>query len=401
VTENEIKCPECGHNIPINEVLKHRLNQQVNSEVSKRLENEKSKLENELKEKFAVSKNEELKNLKEKLQLEAEKRQTAEKKELEFLKKQDELEDKIKGQDLIMARKLTEEKKILEEKIRKEEEEKQNFALAEMRKQLEDTKKALTDAQRKAQQGSMQTQGEVLELLLEEFLKQKFPHDNFKEVPKGISGADIIQHVYTPSGQLAGVIAWESKRTKAWTEDWVQKLKDDSQRIKANFSVLVTEILPKEVSHFGLYKGVWVCDFSSVFGLTVALRNQLISVYNLMSASEGREEKKDSLYNYFCSSVFTNHIQIIAETFMRMKTDLDKEKNAFSRIWAARETQITRLTENTAKLYGEIQGIIGQQLPGVEILELESIAEEETTTEAKPKKLKEKNEIQKDQIGLF
>lgn len=400
MSDNKIKCPKCGTEIPITEVLSHQLNEQVAEKVEKKLEAEKNLLIEELEKKHALEQSDVLKKLKEKLSFEEDKRQEAEKKELDFLKKQNELEDRLKRQDLEIARKISEERKIIEEKIRKEELEKQDFKNLELRKQLEDTKKALAEAQRKAQQGSMQTQGEVLEISLEEALTKRFPADIIAPVPKGISGADITHTVVDKSHNSVGVIAWESKHTQNWTEDWVQKLKDDSRNIKANICVLVSDILPKEISHFGIYKGIWVCDFGSVIGLTIALRNQLIAVHKSIAAQSGKEEKKDILYNYLTSQTFASRVESVVESFMSMKMSLEKEQNSIKKIWAEREMQISRLTDNTVKMFGDISGIAGLNMPTVEILELETAIEPEKARPEKPSNSAPKRS-DKDQFQLF
>lgn len=388
MSESDIKCPKCGHKILIDEVLKHRLNNQVNSEVAKRLELEKSKIEEELKNKYAAEESGELKIIKEKLKFEAEKRAEAQKRELDFIQKQNQLEDKLKNQEIEIARRLQEEKKLLEEKSHVDAEEKFKLIIAEKDKKLEDQKKLNDEMNRKLHQGSMQTQGEVLELALEELLAQKFPLDEIVPVPKGINGADIIQKVFTANQQTTGIIAWESKRTKSWTEEWVTKLKDDGAKIKANICVLVSEVLPKEIPNFGIYNGIWVCNFSSIVGLASALRNQLIYSHKIMISNQGKDEKKDVLYDYLTSHTFAERVRSSIETFMNMKKSLDIEKNAMTKLWASRETQIVRFEKNISSMFGEIEGIAGADLPSIGILELESAVDENIeNAKKKPKNI--------------
>jgi len=393
--DNDIKCPKCGEKIPIDDVLKHRLNEQVKSEVVRRLEAEKNKMAEDLSRKFAAEESKELKIYKEKLKFEAEKRAEAEKRELDFIRKQNDLEDKLKSQENIIARKLQEERKVIEEKIRREEEEKQTFALMELKKQLDDTKKSLAEAQRKAQQGSMQTQGEVLELTLENLLKKKFPNDLVEPVGKGISGADIIQKVIAANNEVAGIIAWESKQTKAWAEDWVTKLKDDGHRVKANLLVLVTNVLPKNIDRFGQYKGIWVADYASSMGLGAALRNNLLSVYSIALANQDSQDKAAVLYRHLTSQAFINRVQSISETYINMLAALEKEKNAMQNIWENRVKQIERLSSNTRHVFNEIGSIVGGQFSGLEVLEELG---QEKTLEKPAKKI---GDINQEQANLF
>lgn len=389
MAENDIECPKCGYKILIDEVLKHRLNNQVNNEVVKRLELEKQKIETELKNKYLGEQSDELKLAQEKLKFETEKRAEAQKRELEFIKNQNELEDKLKNQEVEIARRLHEEKKIIEERVQKESEEKQNSVVMELRKQLEDTKKSLTDAQRKAQQGSMQTQGEVMELALYEMLEKKFPGDIIEDVAKGINGADIIQKVVAANGEIAGVIAWESKQTKAWVEEWVSKLKDDGHKVKANIMVLATNVLPKGINHFGEYRGVWVVEHSSLVGLASALRSNLLSIYSVALANVNSQDKAQILYKHLTSQNFINQVQSVSETYIIMTVSLEKEKTAMQNIWNVRQKQIERLSSNTRQLFSEIGAIAGGQFAGIEILE-ELAAEniDDTDNDKTPKKLK-------------
>src|SRR5574343_2079679 len=79
------------------------------------------------------------------------------------------------------------------EKIRKLEEEKNEIKVKELLKQLEDQKKLTEEMKRKQKQGTMQMQGEVQELAIEEFLSANFPMDTIEEIKKGARGGDCIQ----------------------------------------------------------------------------------------------------------------------------------------------------------------------------------------------------------------
>jgi hypothetical protein len=397
---DKIKCPKCGTNIDVDQIMVQRIRENIENEARGKLEREYAdKLKDEI-EKAQAEKLAEQSSILDKMKAElvskTKKIDEFREQELKLHKEKSELEEAKKELEITTQRKLSESQKTIEEKVRRDEEEKNHLKLEEYRKQLDDTKKALGDAQRKAQQGSMQTQGEVMELALEELLKKYFPHDIIEPVPKGINGADIIQKVFTSSGAECGIIAWESKHTKAWTEEWVQKLKDDGQNIHASFLILVSEVLPKNIKNFGLYKGVWVCDFSSILGLTTALRHQLISVNKLISSQTNKDSKKDILYDYLCSPSFSSKIEVIVENFLSMKNNLEKEKIAMTKIWGSRETQINRMIENTAKMYGEIQGIAGSELQSIEMLELESAAGENEPSKVIKKKVENDN-----QAGLF
>lgn len=398
--KDNIKCPKCGTEITIDQAIVQRI---VNNQVKIQVEKDRFEIEEKLKKEFSEVQNKDMLVLKEKLAVAEKDKSDSIAKEIDFIKKEQELADKLKRQELIIAQKLKEERLLVEEKVRKEEIDKNQSIISEMRKQLDDTKKSLIEAQRKAQQGSMQTQGEVMELALEELLKQNFPSDEISPVAKGVKGADIMQTVKTSAGAECGTIVWESKQTKAWTEEWVQKLKDDGRNVKGNMLVLVSDVLPKSISSFGVYKGVWLTKYASVIGLTHALRNQLIAIFNVAQSQENKDDKKEIMYNYLTSPAFATKIESLVDNFVNMKTTLDREKLVISKSWSARELQINRMMDNTVKIYTDIQGVAGNSFPKIDILELESGLDDlEKVDDIQTKKPHSKNNLDsKNQENLF
>ncbi len=362
---NEIKCPKCGTEISVDDIYVQKI---INLKVQKSLDDQKAQLSIDLKNDLEKEQSVKTKELENKLLIEKNKREEAEKNELKLRQEKEKIDEEKKNWDLEKARQLENEKELITKKV----DEENRFKLLEKDKKIEDMQKSLEEARRKGSQGSMQTQGEVLELSIEEMLKSNFPLDKIEPVPKGINGADIIQIVYGPTGQPAGKIAWETKRTKNWTEEWVQKLKDDSRTIHADIAILISETLPKEIENFGLYKGVWVCNYSIIPGVAAAMRSQLINVSSAITAETGKDEKMEAIYSYLTSNAFSQKIQALVETFEMMKQDLDKEKRGIQKLWATREAQITRLATNTIDMYGGIKGRAGAALPTIEILELEN-----------------------------
>jgi hypothetical protein len=216
----------------------------------------------------------------------------------------------------------------------------------------------------------MQSQGEVLELDLEAMLRARFQTDIIEPVAKGVRGADIIQRVYTRTGQLCGSIAWESKRTKAWNDEWVVKLKDDQREMKADLAVIVTEVLPKGITAFGQVDGVWVTAVPLAGCVADTLRENLTQVSLARLSAVGKNEKMEAIYGYLSGPEFRQRVEGIVEAFRAMREDLESEKRAMMRIWAKREKQIERVTTNTTGMYGDMQGIIGSTLPEIKLLEL-------------------------------
>ncbi len=288
--------------------------------------------------------------------------------EIERLKRENnEAESRLKAEN---EKKLNEKLETERERIEKALHEKNELKFKQQEEQLEMLRNELKNAQRKAELSSQQLQGEVQELAIEEFLKQKFPLDSIEEIKKGQRGGDCIQVVHTREFQNCGKIYYESKRTKEFQKAWVEKLKSDMREIGADVGVIVSEALPKEMERMGLFEGVWVCSFEEFKGLSAVLREGVIQVGLAKKSQENKGDKMDLLYHYLTSSEFSMQVSAIIEGFEQLRADLESEKRAMARIWKSREKQIDKVFEGTINMYGSIKGIAGNAIGQVKALEL-------------------------------
>ncbi|WQZ61335.1 DUF2130 domain-containing protein [Helicobacter pylori] len=288
--------------------------------------------------------------------------------EIERLKRENnEAESRLKAEN---EKKLNEKLDLEREKIEKALHEKNELKFKQQEEQLEMLRNELKNAQRKAELSSQQFQGEVQELAIEEFLRQKFPLDSIEEIKKGQRGGDCIQVVHTREFQNCGKIYYESKRTKEFQKAWVEKLKSDMREIGADVGVIVSEALPKEMERMGLFEGVWVCSFEEFKGLSAVLREGVIQVSLAKKSQENKGDKVDLLYRYLTSSEFSMQVNAIIEGFEQLRADLESEKRAMARIWKSREKQIDKVFEGTINMYGSIKGIAGNAIGQVKALKL-------------------------------
>jgi hypothetical protein len=290
--------------------------------------------------------------------------------ELKLLKEKRDLETRTEQLDLEVARKVEEERQNIATDVAARKDEEFRLKEAEKEHKIGDLLKQIDELKRRAEQGSMQTQGEVQELELEKMLRGEFTHDTVTEVSKGVRGADCIHEVFTPGGQSCGKILWESKRTKNWNNAWVDKLKEDQREAKAEVAVIVSQALPEGLKHVGHLGGVWVCDFASAVGMAYILRAGLLQVAVARASVLGKGEKMEMLYEYLTGVEFRNAVQGVIEAFNQMREDLETERRAMERLWTKREKQATKAIVNLAHMYGGIQGIVGKTLPAIPTLEL-------------------------------
>jgi len=305
-----------------------------------------------------------------------EKLKEARKKELEFLQKEQALKTKEEELELSLQRQLIEEREKLKEQLSKEEAEKisikeQEYQLRmkEMEKQIEDQKKLVEEMRRKSEQGSMQLQGEVQELMLESLLQTTFPFDKIEEVGKGVRGADCIQTVRNQFGNEAGKIIYESKRTKDFANDWIEKLKTDMRNLGADVAIIVTQTLPKDMDRFGEKDGVYICTFNEVRSVALLLRNALLKIADAKKSQENKGDKMVMLYDYLIGSEFSEQWKAIREGFMTMKLSIQKERDAMEKLWKAREKQLEKVLLNAAHIKGSIEGIAGADAVNLNLLE--------------------------------
>src|SRR5690554_5951865 len=408
--ETQIKCPNCGTSIDVQDILSHQLEDEIKQKYQAQLAQEKKKFEaeydslNKAKEEFEEKKKkenelfqeriekqikEEKKLLEEKLrakineekadQIESFQKELNEKSEqikelnrtkaeIEKLKREkEEIKEAVEAE---AQKKLNETLLTEKEKIRKAEEERNELKFKELQKQLEDQKKLTEEMKRKQEQGSMQMQGEVQELAIEEWLASQFPLDTIEEIKKGARGGDCIQIVNTRTRQNCGKIYYESKRTKDFQPTWIEKFKNDIRDKGANIGVLVTEVMPSDMDRMGLKDGIWICNYDEFKGLCNVLRESIVQVNLAISTQENKGDKMHMLYDYLTSNQFRMQIEAIVEGFTSMKTALDSEKRAMQRIWKEREKQIDKVTANTIDMHASIKGIAGNAVGNIKSLEL-------------------------------
>ena len=354
--------------------------QQQQLAFDKKLQDEKKKLQQTLEEhirkNIGADYENSLKLLQEANKENEEKLKAARSKELEFLRMEQQLKTKEAELDIKMQQALQKEREALTEQIRKQETEKNQIRensltmeLKKLEKQLEDQKKLAEEMKRKAEQGSMQLQGEVQEMLLETILKEHFPFDQVLEVGKGIEGADCIQVVRNAGGKECGKIIYESKRTRGWSNNWIDKLKADMRTTGADMAILVTQTFPKDMERFGTREGIWICSYAEVASVSTVLRNAVMCVSDAKKSEENKGEKMQMLYAYISGTEFRQQIEAIAESFHFLQSSISKERLMMEKNWKEREKQLQKALINTVHFYGSMKGILGASVSEIPLLE--------------------------------
>jgi len=386
-----IKCPKCGNEFEPNESIREQIKKELNQKATEwqkrkdeeyqiKMEEERKRMQQHLEENIrrSISSDYEgqLRLLSQTNKDNEEKLKEARQQQLELFKKEQELKNREAELELSVQKKLQLERERLSVEIRKLEEQRiatieteYRLRMKEMEEKLEAQRKLAEEMRRKAEQGSMQLQGEVQELALQEMLQSTFPFDLVLEVGKGVRGADCIQIVRSNFGQECGKIIYESKRTNAFANEWIEKLKADMRSQGAEIAVLVTRVMPRDMDCFGIKDGVWICDFSEVKALASVLREGVIRVFNTVKSNENKGDKMHLLYGYFTSSEFAEQWKAIREGFLAMKLSIQRERDAMERLWKAREKQLEKVLLSAAHIRGSVEGIAGMDAVDLNLLE--------------------------------
>jgi len=386
-----VTCPKCQHNFEPTDAIREEVEKELRGkmtdwqkkkeeETTALLAEQKVTIENELAEKLkkevGTQYEQKIKAMQQNESAMSKQVKDFQEKELEFLKQVQVIQAKEAELELELQRKLVKERESLKAQIQKEEIERgslkdQEYQLKvkELEKQLDDQRKLAEEMKRKAEQGSMQMQGEVQELLLEELLKSSFPFDEIVEVGKGVRGADCIQVVRNNLGQEAGKIIYESKRTTAFAQEWIEKLKADMRSQGADIAIIVTQAFPKDMERFGEKEGVYICSYQEVKSVALLLRTALLKLFDAKKNQLNKGDKMSFLYDYLTSNEFNEQWKAIGEGFRQMRQSIQKERDAMEKLWKSREKQLEKVLLNAMHIKGSIEGIAGADSINMNLLE--------------------------------
>ena len=372
----EVKCPNCGHEFELNESLKNEVEKELRGKMidwqkkkEEEFEKQKLLLISDTIKKASEETASKVKSLEEEAKIKTQQLQTLQKKELDLLRDKNALEEKQKNLELEIEKRILENKKEIETKVLQRANEGFDLERKEFEIKQQQQDKLIDELKRKRDQGSMQLQGESQELLLEEILKENFPFDIIEEVGKGVEGADCIQLVRNNSGIVCGRIIYESKRTKAWSNGWIDKLKTDMRNSGSDVAILVTQVFPKDMEKFGEKDGVWLCNFSEVGSVAQLLRSGIIKIHEAQKGQENKGEKMHMLYDYLTGNEFRGQMEAIVEGFMAMKQSIMKERIQMEKLWKEREKQLEKVLLSTSGMYGSVKGIAGASVSDIPLLE--------------------------------
>ena len=390
---SNIICPFCQKEFQLNDAIKTQFEDEIKNHYQEKFELSKTEFENEIVQKYEIKYEklleEEQKKIRESANKKAKKEFLVElqekdeeiaeankkialfrKKEKQLLDKEKLLEETKHSMEIEHRENLIKETKKAYEKAQEQLNLEYDLKLKERDKIIDDLNKQMKEGQRKAEQGSMKLQGEVLELELEEILKDYYPNDDITPIAPGRKGGDIKQVVKLPSGKIAGIILWETKRTKSWQANWLQKLKEDQRNLKADLAVIASEVIPSDIKNFGIENGIWITEIKFALGLSIVLREMLINVAIVKTVNSGKENEAEMIFNYLTGTQFKQRVESILEAHVEMVNEIESEKRFMEKSWAKKEKQIEKSIRNISGMCGDLQGI-SANIPEIKLLEMQ------------------------------
>jgi len=402
-----VKCPHCGNKFNPEEAIGHDIREQVEKEFEAKWRENSRRIEEKVRQQELEKHTVQLRALEEDRKAKSTRVRELETAAVGMQQRENQIREREERAEMEMKKRLLEREKVIRAQIEKtamekaslemqekeqklirdremldvmmkkrvhEESEKardeERMKMAELQKKLDDQSRLINEMKRRSEQGSMQMQGEVQELAIENYLASTFSRDMIEEVSKGKRGGDCVHIVKNDYNHICGRILYESKRTKHFSHEWISKIKEDMRLQQADLGVIVTEALPEGMTRFAEIDGIWVCTFPEFKALSLLFRNNLVRIGEVLASQENKGEKMQMIYSYVTSNEFKQKLEAAFESYNEMQEDLIKEKTLFTSQWARREKRLLKAMENLVSLYGDVRGIAGGAVQEIRSLEM-------------------------------
>tara|TARA_B100001559_G_scaffold134230_1_gene112818 strand:+ start:118 stop:1407 length:1290 start_codon:yes stop_codon:yes gene_type:complete len=261
------------------------------------------------------------------------------------------------------------------------------------RLELEATRKNEIIERLQQQSKSGELEGEVLELAVENQLRNLHPRDNIKEVKRGNYGADIEQSVLTNTGSVAGKILWECKKHKKWQNSWLNTIRKNALEFNADTMVIVTTTMPKGMETFGKIDDVFICKYSEVSVVSQLLNHAVLKAHRDNQRGEHMMSIHERVSEYISGPEFAMVMRVVIKAYEDFEDDLRKEEQYMKTRWKSRRIYLSEVIDSITSLAGKLEYLgaghfevmqeIGSQVPPalpepviIEDIEIEEVEEE-------------------------
>lgn len=281
-----------------------------------------------------------------------------------------EMEEKEAAIHLKMETELTNRLSEMKSSVKLQIELETALKIKEKQNIIDSLKQKLQDATQRIEQGSMQMQGEMMELTVEEILRETNPTDIIEEVKKGVNGFDAKQ-VIMFNGSQVGSIGFEVKNTKSWSDGFIDKIKADNLSAKCDLLVIVTKTTPKEMDgqRFKLINSVWVTSIHHLADLSTLLRFGLLKVHQQKITQQNGDSKAHMLYAFLTSQECQSLFNSMMDGLKKIEELNDEEEKKLQALFKKRKKQLEQLMNHFISYYGTMKGISEDSIADVGMLE--------------------------------
>lgn len=334
----KFRCPHCKKEIELGEVAEKRAQSLAAQKeknfkdlADKRIKEADKKAQDQI-----IKERQKLESLKKK-EIEDNKKNAVQEAKKDFLKVQKEKDLKIKQLELDKKKDIQAAIESAEavSKAKNDEKLKQEKKQSEQEKnvlklKIERMQKDIEKAKERGNQGLTADQGSAQEITIGKLLREVFEDkdDEITAYEKGEPGADWLQKVKN-GGVEIGRILYESKKTKSFSKNWIDKLQQDMKETKADVGIIFTTAVPKEFNQKKafLQKGnIFICNYNfEKLRMLAELQRKFLEKYDLMNKNESKDNKKSAL-EFFSSPDFQNLMGLIQNNMFGLEDIVGKQK---------------------------------------------------------------------------
>lgn len=282
---------------------------------------ERSRLENSLKDQLRSLKEEKRKLQDDKRQMKAEMEKLM-KQKVNAAREEGRLKEKKRAERL---------SKMIEGKT--QELQKANAKIKELEEQL---KKGTTP----------QVEGLNLEEEIAKELQRTFPEDSIEHHGKN---GDILHRVNYKRKQI-GLILYECKKTAKFQNSYIDQTKNAVASRNATYGVLVTTASKKETAGFWVERDILVVHPYGAIFIAEVLRRSIIEVNSLKISHSEMEKRAKELMQYMKSDDFKNCVEDSIDRAEELRDSLVKEMKTHKRVWEDRFNHYKKIHHNVSCL---------------------------------------------------
>jgi hypothetical protein len=250
-----------------------------------------------------------------------------------------------------------------EKKIRAQLEGERSKHERSLQRTVEGLQKQNSDLERKLEGLSAPERGDLNEVDVAKDLADAFQDDVIKREGKGGDIVHVVRHRTDRQLEDAGVILYECKDTRTWSNRFISQIKADGRKRQTPYLILVSRTFPAREKDACVRDDVVVADPAHVRHLARILRRMVVETHCAERAGQDRAGKTERLYEYLRGDEFREELASVIQIGSTLSEMLQKERKDHERGWSRRQRAYDDLVHNSVAIEESIKGIIESRQP--------------------------------------